>query len=548
MASAKDKQFAALMAELSRPEKRMELEDLLAEPPAPPDFLDRDFDEQCAFIEDPARLKVALCTRRAGKSYGDGLYLFREAFENPRVSCAYFGLTRESAKRIMWKPVFDPINEKFKIGAVPNLSELSWTLPNGSTIYLLGVDSNEREMRKAFGQKFKLAIIDEAALYTIDLSQLVYSLLQPAMADQQGTICLTGMPSNLKRGLFYDLTQQSKDDDKKARFRFEYLDESKRRWKVVDVENGAEWSGHFWTAFENPHMRDVWETEIETKRRLNPRIDETPKFQQEYLGKWVIDSDKFVYKFSRDRNLFDTLPEYDRGSWHFVLGVDLGHEDDSAFVVLAYHDHDDKLYFLETFKAKKLDITQVASYIHEYEERYDFDIVVIDGSNKMAVEEMRRRHDLPGIHAVQKRYKIGDSRRAKANVIEVMNGDFILGRIKINERGCKALIDEYENLIWDDRPSTNPLAPRQEHPSCPNHAADGALYGWLSTHAYLAETPHAGPSPGTDAWHEREVAMLEEQEADHLARAREEEAQAVWDGFESGYLTVIDVAEYWRGR
>lgn len=474
MATAQEKQFARLMAELSREETREELALLVSDPPAPPDFFEGSFPEQQAFIEDPARLKLALCTRRAGKSYGDGLYLFKAAYERPRCTVVYFGLTRLSAKFVMWRPVLDAINRKFNIGAKPNLSDLSWELPNGSMIYLLGVDSSEDEMKKAFGQKFRLAVVDEAALYRIDLKSLVYSVLQPATADEQGTICLTGMPSNLKRGLFFQLTQERQEDAEK-KFAFDWLD-GRKRWSVVDKENAARWSGHFWTGFENTSVDerdgkrfcDKWVGEIDEKKRNNPRIDETPFYQQEYLGQWVVDRDKWVYKYDADRNTFTELPEYTQGDWHYILGIDLGYEDDTAFCVMAYHENDPTAYVVETWSESKMDITDVVGHIKSAMIRYPgIGDIVVDGSNKQAVEEMRRRHDLWFMTSVQKKYKVGNSRPAKANMIEVMNADFIMGRIKIHPERCKSLIAEYENLIWDDR--KDGLGPRQEHPGCANH-------------------------------------------------------------------------------
>ncbi len=170
------------------------------------DILKGTFAQQRAFIEDPAKLKWALCTRRAAKSYSDGLALAKAALDRPDVSCLYIGLTRESAKRIMWKDVLKAINRCHKLGIQFNESELSAKFPNGSVIYLVGADSNEDERQKLLGQKFVLVVIDEAQAFGIDLRQLVYGVLKPAVADYRGTIVLTGTPGNLIKGLFFDVT------------------------------------------------------------------------------------------------------------------------------------------------------------------------------------------------------------------------------------------------------------------------------------------------------------------------------------------------------
>jgi len=79
-----------------------------------------------------------------------------------------------------------------------------------------------------------LVVIDEAQAFGIDLRQLVYGVLKPAVADYRGTIVLTGTPGNLIKGLFFDVT------------------------------NGREagWSGHRWTTYDNPYMAEQWAGEI----------------------------------------------------------------------------------------------------------------------------------------------------------------------------------------------------------------------------------------------------------------------------------------------
>jgi len=44
---------------------------------------------------------LQLLSRRSGKSYGAGLYLYQQAHETPGASCLYIALTRDSAKKIM---------------------------------------------------------------------------------------------------------------------------------------------------------------------------------------------------------------------------------------------------------------------------------------------------------------------------------------------------------------------------------------------------------------------------------------------------------------
>jgi len=431
---------------------------------ASPQFVDPIFPAQSTFILDPARLKLVLSTRRSGKSYGAGLYLYKEAFESPAVSCLYLALTRDSAKKIMWKDILKPINRKFSLGARFNETELTATLPNESVIYLLGVDSTEEEKKKLLGQKYKLVIIDEAASFSVDLQELVYGVLKPSVADYRGTICLIGTPGNLKRGLFFDLTTGQDPG-------------------VAGTWSRQGFSGHRWSALDNPYMTNQWQEEIAELKAVNPRIEDTPLFQQHYLGRWVVDDSKLVYRYATGRNdLAGCLPAYAQGQWHYVLGIDLGYNDPTAFVVCAWHDHDPILYIVEAKQQAGLDVTAVAQRVRALQARFEFDAMVVDNANKQAVEELRRRHSLPLLPA---------DKTGKADFIEIMNGEFLQGRIKLGP-DARELAEQYGTLVWNERSER-----REEHPGCRNDLADAANYSWKRCYQYLSERPAARPVPGT---------------------------------------------------
>lgn len=413
-------------------------------------LLDPNFPEQNDFIQDPARLKALFCTRRAAKSYTAGLYMVQECLKYPGVNCLFIGLTRLSAEGIVWKDIIKVIDRKHGLGLTFNQSKLTATFPNGSVIWLAGVDTDEEEMNKLLGKKYRLVCLDEASLYTINLNMLIYGILKPAVADERGTICVMGTSSNITRGLFYDIT------------------------------NGKEpgWSLHTWTAHQNPHIAVQWAEELEEIRTNRPLFMQTALFKQWYLNEWVVDTDKLVYKFNPDRNLYAQLPHYSTGSWSFVLGVDLGyHPDPSAFVVVAFHEHDTTLYVLQTYKRLEMDITDVANQIKEYQKSYNIFKVVIDGSNKQAVEEMQKRHGI-ALTAAEK--------TGKSDFIEIMNAEFIQAKIKLNGPKCADLVDEYSSLVWVTE-ADRIVFPRKEHPSLPNHSTDAALYAWRFCYQWLSE-------------------------------------------------------------
>ncbi len=435
-------------------------------------LLDRAFPQQKAFIEDPSRLKGLFCTRRAAKSYTEGLYLTDEAIKHASCNTLFIGLTRQSAHGILWKDILQKINREESVNMRFNETNLTATLPNGSVIWATGADASEEEMNKLLGRKYRLVVIDEASFFTIDMRQLVYGVLKPATADDRGTICIAGTSSNITRGLFYDIT--------------------------TGKEPG--WSLHQWTAHDNPHVAKQWQEELDDIAKNRPAFMQTALFKQWYLNQWEIDDDAKVYKFNTAINLAPHLPR-DLADFHYVLGVDLAHSpDSSSFVVGCYHESDPVLYITYAQKYLKMDITAVANKIKELEKRYNFDVKVVDGANKMAVAELNTRHETQLIPAD----KVG-----KVDFINIMNAEFIQGAIKLLP-GTEQLQEEYNTIVWVTD-NGKVIEPKKEHPTIHNDCADSALYLWRHCYQFLWKAPRKQPVPGTvEAWEPQHIAKLQD--------------------------------------
>lgn len=437
------------------------------------------FPEQRGFIDDPARLKTLFCTRRAAKSFTAGLYMVWTALNFPGSNCLFVGLTRQTANDIIDKDILQVINRKFDLGMELNKASLTYSFPNGSIIRVTGVDASEDEMNKLLGKKYKLVCIDEGSLYTINLRQFVYGILGPAMADERGTICLFGTSSNFTQGLFFDIT------------------------------NGKEpgWSIHRWSAHQNPYID--WQAQLDEIKANRPLYMETPQFRQWYLNEWVIETDKLVYKFNPERNLFQDRPHPTSSGWHYVLSCDLGWEDDNAIVLSAYHDHEPILYVLKTFKQSHMTFDQVAAKLQEFlnDKAHPVNSVIIDGANKQGVETMRMRTDILFEYAD----KLG-----KVDHIEILNGDLIQGKIRIHT-SCHELIDEMAGLVWKTV-GDKIIYPKKEHPSLPNHLCDAFLYGWFNGYHFLSSPAKRASMPGTPEYIAEQESLHKQAIAERIQR------------------------------
>lgn len=443
-------------------------------------LLDPNFPEQCGFINDASRLKVLFCTRRSAKSFTAGLHMVKTALDNPNSNCLFIGLSRDSAKGIIWKDILQHINYQFDLKAVFNLTELTMTFSNGSMIRVTGIDADQDEMNKLLGKKYKLVCIDEASLYTIDLERLIYGILKPAMADQRGVICLMGTSSNYTRGLFFDITTGIRTD----------------------------WSVHTWTAHDNPYVATQWQEELDEIDKDRPLFKETPLFKQWYLNQWVVDTDKLVYKYSNDKNIFGSRPSgLTPNGWTYVLGVDTGWEDDNAFVLGGFHENDQTFYIVKTFNKPHMTFDQVTLKIQEFMNDKDMAPakVIIDGANKQGVESMRQRSAIPFEYA---------DKTGKVDFIEMLNADLVQARIKINS-SCSSLINELMGLVWKTD-GDKIVLPKKEHPSLPNHLCDAFLYAWRNGYHYQSRAKEPVLVVGSRDWYLKQNEISWDKERERL--------------------------------
>ena len=434
------------------------------------------FTQQVRFIQDPRKLKAALCSRRAGKSHMAGCYVIAEALKHPRSTVPYVALTRGHAKRIMWKTLLEltrPYNPQV------NLTELRITLSNGSDIVLAG--ANDEATAEVFrGQKFPLVVLDECASFRSHFREMVEEVIEPALIDMNGTLAMIGTPSAACRGLFFDATT---------------LDSSP-------------YSLHKWTILDNPYIphAQTWLNERMAERGWT--ID-TPAYRREWLGEWVASTDSQVYAFSKERNIVTNLPN----KMDYILGIDLGYDDETAFVVVGYRPDDPKVYVVETYAKSEMIISDIIRKIEELTERYkSFARIVADtgGLGKQIAAELRKRYGVPVFPA---------EKTQKAEFIQLVNDDFRSGRVLVHPQEIN-FIEEISALQWDEEKEGRFI----EDPRFANHRCDAFLYAWRESMHYLQKTPDKVPEPNSDAWHkEAERRMKEEIERQFEREQQREE-------------------------
>lgn len=402
------------------------------------------FPEQFEFIHSNAPLGAALCTRRAGKSWAVGEKLYKKAHEYPASTVLYTALTRESARSIMWVDILKAIAEQKGISITPNEARLELKIKsNNSIIKLFGADADKREREKVLGNKYPYIAVDESGSFAYDLESFVYEYLEPCVIDYNGCIDLIGTPTVYWQGFFSKVTRGKEPG-----------------WKIFK-----------WNTTQNPFVPD-WDKRVAALKERKPGIEDTPFFERMYLGRWVTDEESLVYKFLGGRNTVKVLPDAEISGQ--ALSIDLGFDDDTSYVISRWYEHSEILYFIDVTKKKGQVIDDVIAAIKQYVADFDIKTIVIDNASKQFVESLKRRFRLWDLNI------IAATKKDKFHYIEVMNSDFIAGRIKLLRGRTELLVEEYGNLIKDPKSKVP-----KELESCPNHLADAGLYNWRFARNYM---------------------------------------------------------------
>lgn len=470
------------------------------------------FPAQRDFIDDTGRRKALLCPRRAGKSFVAAAYLVETCLRRPGSNCLFITLTRPSARGILWTPPgtgLKRIDEEFELGLHFHNTNLVATFPNGSAISLIGADSRS-EVDRQRGQAYDLVVIDESKSFPHEvLTELVEEVLGPALNDRMGTLAMVGTPGSILAGVFYDATKPESAIS--------------RPWKdraTVDGTRPFRWSFHQWNVRDNVAMPHLWQACLEDKAAYG-WSDDNPIWQREYLGHWLADDDALVYRYNHNhdgRNDWVRDPSSSNAhglptghEWEYVLGVDLGYDDDTALVVMAYSSSHPDLYQVFEFKSQHMTVLDVATKIRETEVEFgEFTAIVGDkgGAGKQVLESLARDHRI-AMQAAEK--------TEKRDYIELVNSDLLEGRIKIIPDGL--LATELRYNAWDE-------TRRKEDDSCANDLCDSFLYSWRYCYHRHATNRPVPLVPGSPAALNAKIA-----EQRHAAQERKRRSKDAdwWD-------------------
>lgn len=455
--------------------------------------------KQLAFVRDKKKRKTALCGRRGGKTTGIAGWLYQGCVDKPGTRQVYIGLTRGSARQVLWDGILKDMVRTYGLPLRETMRDGQIILQhaNGSSIWIAGCD-DKRELDKFRGQKYYRVNIDEVQGFPEELLKpLVEDVLEPALADYNGDISLTGTPGAIDVGYFH----------------------------AASTGLIPGWSSHHWDIRDNPHFQGPpvegdhanRAEEILSIKRSDLGGEESPTYQREWLGKWVHDAGALVYPITQDNSWYpanDATPYgLPPGEYTFGLGVDLGFgERSTAFVLAAYRRGTGEVYILKAYTRSRLIPTAVAAHVQAIRERvrnetgHGLRVLVDEGAlGKGYAEQMRSM----GVSCEPA------EKTQKRAFQEYVGGIIRARQLLVNFSECQELLAETRKLQFD--PET-----AEEDERYTRHCCDAMLYivrGLFPRYSpELVEPVHGSPE-----WHQLQAKKMRE-EAVKEARRRQAKA------------------------
>ena len=469
-----------LQQELERQEELSAINDSLAI-----DFvttITKDIPWQRNFLLDESPRKALFGERRGGKTTLMAIAAIFTALTKPYSQILYLGQTQKAVEKVMYNQILPSIMRQFPVPA-KLIGDEQMKFDNGSIIYLVGVDANKKQKDRVRGVKSSLNIVDEMQSHKQDTRELITEVLGPTVADTNADTIIGGTAGNTAtKSYWYEITQ---DNTKEEPIK---LSEKHPEWIVYRCE----WSKN--TAIDemtNNRVCDNVAKYLADWEKNHPGISKTSGYEQEWNAKWITDTNILIYRYS-DSNLVSSpyCVENDTGlripmpneeflkTATYILGIDIGYNDETALVVVAYNlKYSNKLYVIETYAKPHLLVPDIAQKIKELDRRFNFAHMVGDSSNLTVFEELRIIYGFP----IQKA-----DRQGKLSHQLLLNSDLQTRSIifmPFNDR----LIEQLQTVIWKEEPLKE--GKYVEDPAYKNDISDAFLYAHNYSRAAWYEAP-----------------------------------------------------------
>lgn len=389
-------------------------------------------------VNDNARFIVACLPRRSGKTMMEAIRAIDMCLSKPNAVVWYLSFTISYGIDTFTDGCLRGLLKRFDI--IANIAEGGGYIefPNGSSIAVRGVD-DVHSIEKLRGRNPPdLVFLDECqSMREQILRPMVDNIIRPALLDRAGTLIVTGTPSPVPAGFFYNI------------------------W------TSGRWSRHSWTLYDNPTKTRAYYDAFLAKERADRGITEAdPSYRREWLGEWAIEEELRVYKYGALNNLPAARDDFVLESglhgsrctsmhplmstqythlWRHAVGIDIGSGDRTAVVVLGQHLND--VHFFQRYEwviDRKQEPVQseVVAELRVIRERYNPMHYFFDSGGaggKLFMTTLQRDHGFPFVEAAKKTDRRGQ--------IDSVNTWLRRGQLLIPS--VSACAEDMMKTIWD---------------------------------------------------------------------------------------------------
>ena len=368
---------------------------------------------QLKFLACRAKLRTNCSGRRTGKSFSAGAWLTEEWETRPGQSAIFIALSQEHAVRILWD-VIEFLNRKLGWGAVYNGTDGTWTWPNGYTLYFMGCKDRRSANFVRGVPKIHRVVVDECGQIPDPLLEyLVRDVLEPTFADTDGDLCLMGTPADTGVGYYEDL--MAKCEAEGAHFCF--------------------------TAADNPHLAVDGREFLARMLRDRFAGDETnATYRREYLGHRVQEQGVLIYRAPPLDEFYEPTPP----KWNYTtLGIDIGYNDGTGFVVLRSRAPEAGAHIVEAYREPELTLPRMAAIAERMRVEHNVSEIFVDtagGGGRTVMETLARDYGLPAQAA---------DKRARRMRIEQVRTALDARTLRGTQGRCGQVLEEWLGLPWD---------------------------------------------------------------------------------------------------
>jgi hypothetical protein len=449
-------------------------------------------------ILDPST-RVAFCVGRGGaKTTTKRARGLIKCARIPRGIVVYCATSRAQAEELMWFKLKDLV-EAYGVSKDFSFldSKLRMTcLRTGATYRLFGIE-DKRDAEKLRGQPFDELQLDECGSWDPRLLEhTIDRIAAPRMGERGGAIVIGGTPGLDQRGTFYEATRLGSAEHRPYRDR-----------EKPEFARWLKWSSHAWSLADVVALPDAerrypalvanWQEALIQKERKG-WSDDHPVWMREHLGLWSADHTDKVFRYrphldGKPWNQWDPLGDRalegldalrtavaalprDAGTFHYFIAMDMGSRDPFACNVFAFSptDAERRIFHVWCFERTAMYAKAIAEILlgpgldHAQLAGVLGVIGWPDGmeidADQALIDELGKVYGLRCKKAERKAdYKFG--------AIELTNGDFVEGRLKIIKDS--ALAQQLTILQW--KPDEYGML--REDKAQANHSTDCLVYG-----------------------------------------------------------------------